>query len=252
MTWIDAHAHISFFNSSDIENLINQGRAQSLNFWMMAGYDAKDWSAQRTVKAAHPNEFGAAYGLHPWRVIEMSPDEIDRDMITLETSISDAQAMGETGIDKFKTQDPGIVKRQIEIFERHMELNKISNLPVVLHVVHAESEALTVLAKYSHKGIVHGYSGSYESAKRYVSQGYKISVGRGVFHRGYKNLKDCVEKLPLEHLLLESDAGLDENGLAENPVDIFFKVVDAVAQMKHVSTERLLESQVQNFRQIFG
>lgn len=252
MYWIDAHAHISFFKDNDVANTIAHGKKRRLQFWLMAGYDAKDWAAQLDLHTLHSQNLAPSFGLHPWRVIEMSEAQIDQDMVMLETLISQARALGETGVDKFKTQDAKLIERQVQIFERHMELNKIHNLPVVLHVVRAENEALEVLQKYSYKGVVHGYSGSYESAKRYVNLGYKISVGRGVFHTGYKNLKDCVDKLPLEHILLESDAGLDEQGRPENAVDVFFKVVDAVAEIKKVNSDRLLENQFNNYRQVFG
>ncbi len=252
MYWIDAHAHISFFKDSAIASTIAAGARQNLLFWMMAGYDSKDWLAQTQAISRHKTHLGSSFGLHPWRVIEMSEPQIEQELAVLKTLLPQASALGETGIDRFKTDDANVLKRQIAVFEAHLELNKIHNLPLVLHVVRAENEALGLLRSYHYTGVVHGYSGSYESAKRYLDLGYKISVGRGVVSHGYKNLKACVDKLELEHILLESDAGLDDHGQPENAVDVFFKVVEAVAEIKNVSREKLLETNFNNCQQVFG
>lgn len=251
MYWIDAHAHISFFNDDVVRKMLEQGFLKNLRFWCLAGYDASDWQKQKTLIDKYPKNFAPVFGLHPWRVIEMSDLDIESEMKTLESLLPVARALGETGVDKFKTDDPLVVQKQILLFEKHLELNAKFQLPLVLHIVRAENEALSVLKKYSYSGVIHGFSGSYETAKRFMDLGYKISVGRGVYAKGYRQLKECVQKLSLSDFLLESDAAITDDGVPEDPITVFLKTVEAVADIKKVSVDELLVANYTNVQKVF-
>lgn len=250
MHWIDGHAHLSFFNDSVIQQMITSAEAKNLRHWILAGYEPKDWHRQLELITQFKN-VTPVFGLHPWPVISSTAEQISSELKTLETLLPQAKAMGETGIDKFRGGEPELVQKQIDVFERHMELNKKFDLPLVLHSVRAENETLEVLKKYSYTGVIHGFSASYETAKRYIDLGYKIGVGRGVYAKGYKQLKDCVEKLNMSDILLESDAGLNEDGTPEDPVALYFQVVDAVAELKGLPTEELLSTNFSNVKKVF-
>lgn len=251
MYFIDTHAHISLFNDASVARLIEDGKTRDLQFWMMAGYDAPDWQRQLTLIEKYPKHLAPCFGLHPWRVIEMTREEIAKEMLVLQSLLPRAQALGETGIDKFKTEDIAIVQKQEDIFREHLEINKSLKLPLVLHIVRAENEALAVLKEYSYAGVIHGFSASYETAKRYVALGYKIGVGRGVYSKGYKHLKETAEKLSLNDILIESDSGPSAEGENEDAVDVFFKTVAAVAVLKKVSSEEVLRQNFLNAKQVF-
>jgi TatD DNase family protein len=251
MYWIDAHAHISFFNEDVICKMLEQGILKNLRFWCLAGYDASDWLKQQTLIDKFPKSFAPVFGLHPWRVIEMSESDIEADMKTLEAVLPFAKALGETGVDKFKTEDVRLVQKQIALFEQHMELNKKFQWPLVLHIVRAENEALAVLKNYTYSGVIHGFSGSYETAKRFIDLGFKISVGRGAYVQGYRQLKECVQKLNISDFLIESDAATTDDGLTEDPIAVFFKVATAVAEIKKVPMDELLSANYMNVQKVF-
>lgn len=251
MYWIDAHAHISFFNDDVVSKMLEQGFLKNLRFWCLAGYDSDDWQKQKALINKYPKNFAPVFGLHPWRVIEMSDSEIEADMKTLTEVLPYAKALGETGIDKFKTQDIRVVQKQLSLFEQHLELNKKYQLPLVLHIVRAENEAVTVLKKYTYSGVIHGFSGSYETAKRFVDLGFKISVGRGAYVQGYRQLKECVQKLDISDFLMESDAATTEEGHPEDPISVFFKVATAVSEIKKIPMDELLSANYTNVQKVF-
>lgn len=251
MHWIDGHAHLSFFNDSVIQQMITSAESKNLRHWILAGFESKDWHRQLELHSQFKGSLTPVLGLHPWPVISMAPEQITAALKTLETLLPQAKAMGETGVDKFRGGESELVKKQLDVFERHLELNKTYNLPLVLHIVRAENETLDVLKNYSYTGVLHGFSASYETAKRYIDLGYKISVGRGVFAKGYKQLKESVEKLSLDDLILESDAGLNEDGTPEDPVALYFQVVDAVAELKGLPREELLSTNFSNVKKVF-
>lgn len=252
MFWIDAHSHISFFDKDRVSRILKCGREKNLKYWIMAGYDESDWEKQLTIAREHSSAVAKCFGLHPWQVLKMSQNDIDAIISKLELLLPSADALGETGVDKFKTADPIQVQKQLDVFLRHLELNKNYQLPLVIHSVHAETETLKALKAYTYKGIIHGFSGSYESAQRFIDLGYKISVGRGLYSQGYSRLKDCIQKLSLNDFIIESDAAIDDNGTAEDPVSIFFKVVEAICEIRKVSAEDLMEKSFVNTRKVFS
>lgn len=251
MQLIDSHAHLSFFNSQQLDAIFKNAPVHGVNGWIMAGYDASDWQKQKSIYQKHKNT-KMSFGLHPWRVIEMSNQEVERDMDVLKDLLPEAQACGETGLDTFKTNDPALVKRQEDVFLRHLHLNAELKLPLILHIVKAHEAALNILKPHSFNGIVHGYSGSWEVAKRYISLGYKISLGRGLFQKGYKHLKETALKIDLKDLVIESDAYVDEAGVPEDPIAILLQVAQALAEIKSLPIEKIGRANLENVKTLFG
>lgn len=249
MHWIDAHAHLSFFSQQEIACLVNGADSKNLKLWILAGYNSRDWSKQADLKAQYPDKVQLCFGLHPWQVAQMSLSEIQNDMQLLEQKLSLALACGETGIDKLKGADQ--VDQQKEIFIRHLEINRTHNKPLVLHSVHADEDVLQILKTYSYTGIVHRFSGSYEVGKKYLDLGYKLSISRTIFSQGYTKLKECVRRLPLTDFVIESDAGLDAQGNAEDATELFFKAVRAISEIQQVSQEELLRATYETTKKVF-
>ncbi|MBY0384432.1 TatD family hydrolase, partial [bacterium] len=211
--------------------------------WWMAGYDSVDW--QRQLQIAEPH-LRRSFGLHPWQVLEMTEDKIQIEMSLLSQWLPKADMLGETGIDGFRAQDSVQMEKQERIFLQHLELNRTLQKPLVLHIVKSHERALQILKSYPYRGIVHGYSSSWETAKLYIHLGYKISVGRGVYHKGYNALKETVRKINLQDLVIESDAYVDPQEGPEDAVAIYMQVVEAVCQLKNISQQELQETVFHN------
>ena len=225
MFWFDGHIHLSTFKKPDRDQLIERSAAQNILGRIMAGYDAPDWDEQLKIKL--PNTY-RSFGLHPWHVLALGSDEIQKQMQYLTTVLPEADFIGETGIDGFRAKTKEQKDLLEDIFRQHLHLNQTFKKPLVLHIVKDHERAQSLLKSYSFKGLVHGFSGSWDVARSYIDSGFMISVGRGVFHRGYKSLKETVVKIPLDSLLIESDAFKSEDA-----VDIYLKVVRAVCEIKY-------------------
>jgi len=251
MSLLDAHAHLSAFDSDQIDLLFKNAAVHDIGGWILAGYDSSDWAKQKSLASTYKN-MRTSFGLHPWRVLELSDDDIARELEVLRTELPVAQACGETGIDAFKTQDPELLKKQSDVFLKHLEMNAALDKPLVLHVVKAHATALEILKTRSFRGIVHGYSGSWETAKNYISLGYKISFGRGLFHKGYRNLKETASHIGLSDFVLESDAYFDENGRPEDAAAILMQVARAFAEIKGLPLEKIGRAGFENAKSVFG
>lgn len=243
MYWIDSHIHLSSYTESDLRQLLQTSRQKNLNSWWMAGYDSRDWQRQLQISEPHLRR---SFGLHPWQVLAMSDEDIQKEMDALSRLLAQADMLGETGIDEFLAKDSVQIEKQEKVFIQHLDMNKRFSKPLVLHIVKSHDRSLKILKNYPYKGIVHGYSSSWETAKRYIELGYKISVGRGVYHKGYKALKETVRKIDLQDMVLESDAFVDPKSGPEDAVGIYMQVVEAVCQLKNISQQELQETVFHN------
>ncbi|MCB0364675.1 MAG: TatD family hydrolase [Bdellovibrionaceae bacterium] len=245
--WWDAHSHLGFYSDSQLEQIFGQGRLLGLSTWVQGGYDSKDWRRQENLKQQFPNHFRTAYGLHPWALAEMDEETREQEWQTLKTMAPAAHLIGETGLDSYRTTDPETMAVQEEFFIRHLELATDLNKPVVLHMVRAHSQALKILDQHfnGNKGIVHAYSGSPDVAHQYTQRGFLISIGPGVLKKGYRQLKQTVEKLDPKHMVVESDSPHDP----ENPeleVDLVLRVAREIAVLKKMAPEQVLNQSQKN------
>lgn len=243
MYWIDSHIHLSSYADSDLRQLLRTSRQKNINSWWLAGYDSSDWQQQLQISEPYLRR---SFGLHPWQVLAMSDEDIVKELELLSQLLPKADMMGETGIDGFRAQNPEQIEKQQRVFLQHLEMNKALQKPLVLHVVRSHESVLKTLKNYNYTGIVHGYSSSWETAKLYIELGYKISVGRGVYHKGYKALKETVRKINLQDMVLESDAFVDPQSGPEDAVGIYMQVVDAICAIKNISQQELQEALFHN------
>ncbi|MCJ8276468.1 MAG: TatD family hydrolase, partial [Bdellovibrionales bacterium] len=103
--------------------------------------------------------------------------------------------------------------------------------------------------KYSVTGFVHSFSGSYEVGKRYFDQGILLSFGPGVLSKNFIKARECLKKLPLEALLIESDAPYTRDDQSD-PVKTFFSVAEEVAKIKEIKVDLLFEKVEENFKRL--
>jgi TatD DNase family protein len=252
---IDAHIHLSFIPLEKRVDFFTQSQAAGTTEFILGGYNPTDWDEQLAILRDRRQNNGqrvyTCFGLHPWHIRNSPASQLAADFLELVRTMSKADFVGETGIDRFADMPANKDKLQVEYFEKHLVLAEKHKKPVVLHIVKAHAEALEILQKHSRlKGIVHGFAGAPELAKRYYDLGFKISIGPGVLNEnGYRKLKDTVSDLPLEHLVLESDSPESPEDLTPNP-RLLFEVATAVAKLKRISREKVLQASNENLRSI--
>ena len=239
----DAHIHLSFLSEHSLQKYFQDAKKLNVNFFALGGYDKKDWLKQIEIKKINSN-IRTCFGLHPWAIAEKNEEQLDSEWSFLLSIVSQADAIGETGMDRFKTRDEAEIKKQIKYFTQSLELAQDQQKPVVLHVVQAHEQALKIIDQFKQGyGINHAFSGSYEMAKEYVKRGFLISVGPRLLGEGFKHLKESVERLDLDSLLIESDDSSD-------PQDLY-KVAEKVAEIKRCAMDSVLQKTAANFDKVF-
>lgn len=260
MKYVDAHSHWTDIRLNiDEESLkvrLHLCLDMNIDFFLQGGVSPDDWSRQIELKDKYPQNFGLCFGLHPYFVSDQTPDDCEIALDQLTKLLPQAMALGETGLD-FR---PHIVQEseglQIEMFENQIELAKVFQKPMVLHIVQGHDKAIQIFDIWGapeRAGLIHAFNGSYEMAKKYIDKGFFISVGGAVTYDKNRKLQDCVKKLPLEFLLIESDSPDQppEGWHGMNNSLSIYNVADKIAFIKNINVFEVLEVNTSNFKRLF-
>ena len=243
--FIDSHCHLSFLHLDVVQDFVMKGIQQGMEKWILGGYDSGDWERQIILKENLPHCFKISFGIHPWRLDELSPAQLEREFRDFEEKFAKADFVGETGLDFFRATQDEEKEIQKEVFVKHLRLAQ--GKPVILHIVQAHGPALEILGQHKPSGgLVHRFTGSIEVAKQYMDMGLFLSIGPDIL-RDSPKLAKTVKEIPLENLLVESDSPSNFNDETD-PVEKFFQVAEAVAKIKGLEVSSLLEKTSANVR----
>lgn len=202
---IDTHAHLYLKDfSEDIENVIHRASQNDVHWIILPDIDSETRDDMFAIATRFPNCL-PCIGLHPNSVRDKFRQELDE----VHTSLSKQKciAIGEIGIDKY--WDTTYLKEQLEVFETQLYLAKEYHLPVIIHQRKSFTEIFDIIEqstfKGSIKGVFHCFSGQIDDAHRCIELGYLLGIGGVVTFRN-SNLQEIVNKIPLEHIVLETDA----------------------------------------------
>lgn len=258
--FIDAHSHWSDprwnLNPLEIQNNLSAAAKEKIHFFLQGGVDPTDWQKQKELQKSYPKNFGLSFGLHPYFIAANDESICEMALDQLAKELPLAMALGECGLD-FR---PHIMKEsmilQIEFFENQLELAKAFKKPMILHVVQAQDKALQILDIWGlppESGFVHAFTGSFEIAKKYIDRGFYISVGGAITFDKNKKIQDCVKKIPLEYLLIESDSPdqAPEGWQGLNNSTSIRVIAEKIAQLRGLSVLQVLEITTSNFKRLF-
>lgn len=201
----DSHAHLDAPEfDGDRAATLARARAAGVHDLLIPAIDARSWPTLRALcvgnAGLHP-----AYGLHPLYIDRHA----DADLAALRNWIAqsdDACAIGECGLD---FHDPALDReRQLRFLRAHFQLAREHGLPLVLHARGAFEPIILELRRFGAplRGVVHSFSGSAEQARRLWQLGFLIGIGGPVTYERARRLRRLVAEMPIEFLLLETDA----------------------------------------------
>ena len=165
--------------------------------------------------------------------------------------------MGEIGLDYYWDKEPEVQAAQREWFVRQLALAGETDLPVIIHSRDAAEDTMRILKETGrfreHPGVIHCYSP--EQAKEYVKMGYCIGVGGVVTFKNAKKLRQTVEQISLEHILLETDcpymAPEPHRGTRNDSSNLSY-VAARIAEIKGVSVQEVEQTTWENACRVFG
>lgn len=201
---IDTHAHLTDEQYGGAGEIISSMREDGLEKIITIGYDLE--SSEQGLKIAEKNkDIYCAVGVHPDNSQNLTFDPCER-LLTLSRH-EKCVAIGEIGLDYH--YDSTDKQKQNYWLDRQLEMVAEANLPVIFHVRDAYEDMESVLKRNQGKlkqgAVVHCYSGSLETALKYIDMGFHISFTGSITFKNAKKFPDIIKAIPLDRIMIETD-----------------------------------------------
>jgi TatD DNase family protein len=200
---VDSHAHLdddAF--APDRDAVLERARQAGVEAMVIPAVDTASWPRIKALCAGHA-ELHPAYGLHPGFLEHLAPTNVD----ALSSWLNEHRpvAVGEIGLDFHLDALDRDMQRHY--FTRQLQLAREHDLPVIVHARGALEEVTLTLRRCGGlRGVVHSFSGSEQQARQLWDLGFHLGIGGPVTYERAQRLRRIVTQMPIEYLLLESDA----------------------------------------------
>ena len=244
----DTHCHLYKEYYDDLDELITKIKNSSVNRVINNGCDRKSNEEVLSLIEKYDCMYGAI-GIHPESVDTYK----EEDLKDIEKHINDNKvvAIGEIGLDYHYGKENRL--KQIDLFEKQLQLAEKYNKPVIVHSREATLDTIEILKKYKIKGVIHSFSGSYETACIYLKMGFVLGIN-GVITFKNCNLKEVVKKLSLKYIVLETDSPyltpMPDRG-KRNDSTYIVVIAEYIANLKNVALDELAMETNGNIKKIF-
>ena len=258
---VDAHAHMEIItdtapDSPEVAEVIAEAKSVNVDRIMQVGYSAEQ-SAWCVAAAQKWNtSVLAAVALHPNEAPVVENLEADWAVIAKLAEHPRVRAIGETGLDYFRTP-PELRARQQESFKWHIELAKKTKKALVIHDRDSHDDVLSVLLEVGapEKVIFHCFSGDVEMAKTCIERGYVLSFAGTLTFKNAPALREAVKLVPINQLLVETDSPflspMPHRGALNTPAQIA-NIVRAMALERNADLGELATALGDNAERLFG
>ena len=258
---VDSHAHLELIHNSEpdsplIKQTLDEAASVGIDRVVQVGYSAEQsiWSVK--CAEAFVGRVLAAVALHPNEAPVV--DDLEKDLKVIEelASHSRVRAIGETGLDFFRTAED-LQEKQKYSFRRHIKIAKDHNKALVIHDRDAHRAVLDLLIEEGAPAntIFHCYSGDAAMAKECISNKYILSFAGTVTFKNAPELREAVALVPIELLLVETDSPflspMPNRGALNTPAQIP-NTLRAIADVRGESADYLAAAISENAERIFG
>lgn len=251
----ESHAHYESDGfDPDREQLLASMKENGIGTIINVGSSVETCKATIELMKNYDFIYGAL-GVHPSDISCL--DEESLEWIEKMTAHPRTVAIGEIGLDYYWEKDPQVQERQRYWFRRQLEVARKSDLPVIIHSRDAAQDTMEIMKEAYQKeikGVIHCYSYSREMALEYVKMGYYIGVGGVITFKNARKLKESVEAISMEKILLETDCPY----LAPEPYrgkrnsSLYLPLIaEKIGELKGLSKEEVIRITNENAKRLF-
>lgn len=252
----DTHAHYddSRFDE-DRDELLRSMPENGVGLILNPGCDIE--SSKKSIEYAKTyNHVYAAVGIHPQCIEEIELESTMSELKKLAVSCDRIKAIGEIGLDYYWIKDEKLRAMQGELLRRQLSLAEELSMPVIIHDRDAHADTLKIIEEFPNvKGVFHCYSGSTEMAQHLVSLGYLISFTGVITYKNAKKAVDVVKNIPLEKLMIETDAPYMSpepfRGRRNSSLYVY-RMAETIAEIKEIPLDEVIKQTTENGKKLFG
>jgi len=256
-SYIDTHCHLDFpVFTDDLPQVIQHAYAAGVTKMLIPAVSASNWQRVYQLTTQYEGLY-AAYGLHPMFLQQHKKRHIAELEVFL-ASHPQAVAVGECGLDFFVA---GLdQQRQLEFFMAHLNLAKQFSLPLIIHARQSLDIILKHIRDYRRqgvnlRGVIHCFSGSEQQAYQCIELGFLLGFGGTITYPRAKKRRHLVATLPLESLVLETDAPdqptANDYGQRSEP-KMIIDVAATIAALRQCEVDDIACATSYNARTLFG
>ncbi|MDM5353319.1 TatD family hydrolase [Lysinibacillus sphaericus] len=252
--FIDTHVHLNADQyEEDLQEVINRALEAKVEKMVVIGFDRK--TIERTMELIEQYDF--IYGVIGWHPVD-AIDCTQEDLEWIEELAAHPKivGIGETGLDYYWDKSPKDVQQVI--FRKQIQLAQKINLPIIIHNRDATGDVVKILREEnaaSVGGVMHCFSGSVETARECIAMNFMISLGGPVTFKNARLPKEVATEIPLEHLMIETDAPYlaphPYRGKRNEPAFVPL-VAEEIARLKGLTIEEIAQATTDNAKNFFG
>ena len=251
---VDSHCHLDF-TDFDADRDAVLARAKAAGVELMVTISTKVSEADKIIALAEAHaELVCSVGIHPHEAGSEAP--VTGAQLVALAAHEKVVGIGETGLDYFYEHSPR--EAQQKNFRAHIEAARLSGLPLVVHARDADEDTADIMEDEMGKGaypaLIHCFTAGPELAERALAMGCYISISGIATFNSAKQLRQTIETIPLERLLIETDAPflapVPHRGKRNEP-SFVADTAAALAELKGVSVAQLAQATSDNFFALF-
>lgn len=250
----DTHAHLDMADfKADRGAVIDRALNGGIGFIVSVGIDRESSACAVQLGRDYPG-IHAAVGCHPHHAEACSPSDVD-ELIRMAADPA-VVAWGEIGLDFYRNY--ASVTAQQETFEAQLQRAHDVNLPVIVHDREAHEavySSLKKMGKGARKGVIHCFSGDLSLAEAFMELGYYISIPGTVTYKKAMNVKHVAASIPLNRLLIETDAPylapVPKRGKRNEPLYVTYTAQE-IARLRGLSLGEVARQTTKNAEYLFG
>ena len=247
---IDTHAHMD--SLEDLPGILERAREFGVGKIIAISSDLASSRNTLSIAAQYEN-VSAAVGVHP-HAARTASDAVLKEIEALAGS-EKVVAVGETGLD-YHYMNSG-KEEQISSLSAHIGIAYRAALPIVIHVRDADADLMDILRKEKvseRTGVIHCFTGNYETAGKYIDFGFYISFSGIATFKKSEEIRDAAKRIPADRLLIETDspylAPVPMRGKPNEPAYVKY-VAEAIAGARGVTPEEISELTATNAERLF-
>ena len=251
---IDTHCHLDFkeFNE-DFNDVLLNAKTNNISGMQTICTKIDEFPKILDIAKKHSNIW-CSVGTHPHNA--ESEKHISQDNIKNLCDNDKVIGIGETGLDYY--YENSNKEDQINSFLKHIEVAKITNLPLIIHARDADDDIIEILTREYNKspftGVIHCFTASYKLAEAALSIGFYISFSGIITFKNADEIRNSCKKIPIDRILVETDAPflapVPYRGTRNEPSYIT-DTIKKVSEIKELTVEEVTNITTNNFFDLF-
>ncbi len=254
---VDSHCHLNFLDltefNNDMSQVLSRAKENGVQNFLCVCVELSDYPQLELLATSYPN-INISVGVHPNSEME---HPVTVSMLCKLAENPACIAIGETGLDYYRTHTDEAQEEQRSRFREHIKAALITSKPLIIHTRQAAEDTLLLMAEENAQrigGVMHCFAENMDIALRAIDLNFYISFSGIVTFKNATTLQEVAKHIPLDRMLIETDspylAPVPFRGKQNHPALVKY-VAEAIAELRGMRYEEIAEITTQNFYNCF-